>query len=74
MKANLLAQESIVAGNVQAQITKLIQSKEKLEQNKTGENKGYKFSTTDVYDRQLKNLKLNKKQKKSLRVNAVSKS
>ena len=47
-EANLLAQETIVAGNVQAQLTKLIQNKEKLEQNKTGENKGYKFSTTDV--------------------------
>lgn len=65
-EANLLAQESIVAGNVQAQITKLIQNKEKLEQNKTGENKGYKFSTTDVYDRQLEEFKAQQETEKEL--------
>ena len=49
-----------------AQITKLIQSKEKLEQNKTGENKGYKFSTTDVYDRQLEEFKAQQETEKEL--------
>ena len=65
-EADLLAQEAVVSANIKNQLTKMIQEIEKDNVNQTSDNKNYKFTTTEVYAKQIEAIKEQQEMQKEI--------